>query len=77
MSGQPPRDFVYVHTDIPDGMTIGEWRAHQAAERAVEQRASAEERRQRSARRGLCATTRAWLVALRTPRGARAREAGA
>ena len=21
-------DFVYVHTDIPDGMTIREWRAH-------------------------------------------------
>jgi hypothetical protein len=23
-------DFVYVHTDIPPGMTISEWRAHHA-----------------------------------------------
>ena len=22
-----PHDFVYVHTDIPEGMTIREWRA--------------------------------------------------
>ena len=26
-----PYDFVYVHTDIPDGMTIREWRAQRAA----------------------------------------------
>ncbi len=25
-----PHDFVYVHTDIPEGMTIREWRAHRA-----------------------------------------------
>jgi hypothetical protein len=25
-----PRDFVYVHSDIPAGMTIGEWRAQRA-----------------------------------------------
>ena len=26
-----PYDFMYVHTDIPDGMTIREWRAQRAA----------------------------------------------
>ena len=76
MSGQPPRDFVYVHTDIPEEMMMREWRVHRAAERAVERRASAADRRQRSARRRLRAT-RAWLVALPSPRGAGAREAGA
>jgi hypothetical protein len=40
MSGQPPYDFVYVHTDIPDGMTIREWREHRGAERAAEQQAA-------------------------------------
>ena len=28
-------DFDYVHTDIPAGMTIREWRAHRAAERGA------------------------------------------
>ncbi|MDP9255976.1 MAG: hypothetical protein M3Q31_05405 [Actinomycetota bacterium] len=28
-------DFVYVHTDIPAGMTIREWRARRAADRAA------------------------------------------
>ena len=27
------RDFVYVHSDIPAGMTIGKWRAQRAANR--------------------------------------------
>ena len=27
-----PYDFVYVHTDIPEGMTIREWRAQRAVE---------------------------------------------
>ena len=27
-----PYDFVYVHTDIPAGMTIREWRAQRAVE---------------------------------------------
>ena len=76
MSDQPSYDFVYVHTDLPEGMTICEWRAYRAAERAVERRASPEERRQRSARRRL-RVTRVWLVALSSPRDARAREAGA
>lgn len=25
-----PHDFVYVHTDIPEGMAIREWREHRA-----------------------------------------------
>ena len=33
MPEQPPYDFVYVHTDIPEGMTIREWRAQRAASR--------------------------------------------
>jgi hypothetical protein len=40
-----PHDFVYVHTDIPEGMTIREWRARRAAERA------ARRERERAARR--------------------------
>lgn len=28
-----PYDFVYVHTDIPEGMTIRAWRAQRAEER--------------------------------------------
>jgi hypothetical protein len=28
-------DFDYVHSDIPDGMRIGEWRIQRAAERMV------------------------------------------
>jgi hypothetical protein len=33
----PPvtNDFGYVHTDIPAGMTIREWRAHRAVERGA------------------------------------------
>jgi hypothetical protein len=26
-------DFNYVHSDIPEGMPVGEWRARRAAER--------------------------------------------
>jgi hypothetical protein len=36
MADQPvPHDFDYVHSDIPAGMTIREWRAHRAAERGA------------------------------------------
>jgi hypothetical protein len=28
-------DFLYVHTDIPEGMAIGEWRAARAVVHAV------------------------------------------
>jgi hypothetical protein len=33
-------DFVYVHTDIPAGMTIREWRAQRAASRPAADRRS-------------------------------------
>ena len=33
-----PHDFVYVHSDIPPGMTIREWRAQRAANRAASDR---------------------------------------
>jgi hypothetical protein len=29
-------DFIYVHTDIPEGMTIHEWHEQRAAERAAQ-----------------------------------------
>ena len=32
-------DFIYVHADIPAGMTIREWRAQRAADRAAARRA--------------------------------------
>lgn len=41
-------DFVYVHTDIPEGMTIREWRAQRAAARSERERA-ARRRRVRAA----------------------------
>jgi len=33
-----PRDFVYVHSDIPPGMTIRDWRARRAANRPTSHR---------------------------------------
>lgn len=44
-------DFAYVHTDIPEGMTIREWRVQRAAERAAqrEQDRAARRRRVRAA----------------------------
>ena len=54
-----PHDFIYVHTDIPDGMTIREWRAQRAAERAATQAAERKERRWRRA-----ATAQRWLAVL-------------
>lgn len=42
-----PHDFVYVHTDIPEGMTIREWRARRAARRERER--AARRRRLRTA----------------------------
>lgn len=52
-------DFIYVHTDIPEGMTIREWRAQRAAERAATQAAEREQRRRRCA-----ATAQQWVAAL-------------
>ena len=43
-------DFVYVHSGIPEGMTIREWRARRAAERQKLRLAAREERRQRRRR---------------------------
>ena len=62
--GEPggPYDFVYVHTDIPEGMTIREWRAQRAAERVAAQVAAREDRRRRWA-----AFLRLWLVVLGAP----------
>lgn len=40
-------DFVYVHTDIPEGMTIREWRAQRAADRATARDAQRAARRAR------------------------------
>jgi hypothetical protein len=31
-------DFLYVHTDIPEGMTIRQWRARRAADRPTQHR---------------------------------------
>ena len=60
----PPvsHDFVYVHTDIPAGMTIREWRAHRAAERDA---ARAARRSRRSPRRVTVAIVHIWLHARR------------
>ena len=54
-----PHHFIYVHTDIPEGMTIREWRAQRAAERAATQ---ASQREQRQRRR--TATVLRWLAVL-------------
>jgi hypothetical protein len=41
MTDEPfSHDFVYVHTDIPEGMTIREWRAQRAADRTAARRAA-------------------------------------
>jgi hypothetical protein len=53
-----PSDFAYVHTDIPAGMTIGEWRTRRAAERIAIKTAARQERRRRRA-----AAIRRWLAA--------------
>lgn len=49
MPDQPSYDFVYVRTDIPEGMTIREWRAQRAMERR-QGRARAHRRRARLSR---------------------------
>jgi hypothetical protein len=55
-----PHEFVYVHTDIPEGMTIREWRARRAAERLVMHEAARRERQRQRVRR-----RRRWLEDLR------------
>ena len=56
-----PHDFTYVHTDIPERMTIRAWRAQRAAERAATQAAEREQRRRRRAE-----TAQRWLAILPT-----------
>ena len=58
----PPvmHDFAYVHTDIPAGMTIREWRAQREAARAAR-------RSRRWPRRVIIAIGDAWLHARRPP----------
>jgi hypothetical protein len=58
-----PYDFVYVHTEIPEGMTIREWRAQRATERA--QHHAGHCRGRLRLRQGLTAVGRRW----RAPRG--------
>jgi hypothetical protein len=53
-----PYDFVYAHTDIPAGMTIGEWRARRTAEHIAIKTAAREAGRRRCA-----GAIRRWLVA--------------
>jgi hypothetical protein len=55
-------NFVYVHTDIPEGMTIREWRAQRAAERTAIREAAGRERRRRRVE-----ATRRRLTALGLP----------
>ena len=65
-------DFVYVHTDIPAGMTIGEWQAQRGGERAAAH-ADGRARHQRCVQ-----AIRRWLGALCVPvqrAGVRRREA--
>ena len=76
MSDRPDsHDFLYVHTDIPAGMTIRDWRALRAANRIAPRRRSLAGCRERV---GL-ALTRIWRAgarALARPRMARVRVLG-
>jgi hypothetical protein len=76
MPDQPvSHDFGYVHTDIPAGMTIREWRDHRAAERAAERGTARAERRIRSlARRAALGVIHMWLHARRPRHHRTARE---
>jgi hypothetical protein len=56
-------DFGYVHTDIPEGMTIREWRRERAADRAGARQATRQLRR----RRLLATPVRGWIAARRVP----------
>jgi hypothetical protein len=45
---EAPRDLLYVHTDIPAGMTIREWRAERAGRVATVHAAQRRARRART-----------------------------
>ena len=63
MTDEPfSHDFGYVHTDIPAGVTIREWRAQRAAERGA---ASAARRSRRSPRHEAVTIVHTWLHARR------------
>jgi hypothetical protein len=69
----PPgsHDFVYVHTDIPEGMTIREWRAERA-DRVAELR-DAQRRARRERRSGIANEFRRRLMGFGQRLTARAR----
>ena len=70
MAGPPElHSFAYVETDIPAGMTIREWRAQRAADRAA--RAA---RRPSALGRRLTTAVRTWLRAARHAHRAPVRE---
>jgi hypothetical protein len=58
-------DFGYVHTDIPAGMTIREWRAQRAADRAAARLAAGATRRPSVLGGRLTAVVRIWMRAVR------------
>ena len=55
-------DLVYVHTDIPEVITIRRWRSRSAAKQLTVGAPTGADRHQRRARR-----TRRWLARLRMP----------
>ena len=72
MPNRPPYDFVYVHTDIPEGMTIRQWRAQRAASRPAASGWSLRVRARRM-RESAIGVWRAGARALAAPRIARVR----
>jgi hypothetical protein len=60
-------DFGYVHTDIPEGMTIREWRAQRAVDRAAARLAAGASRRPSVLGGRLTAVVRPHLDARGTP----------
>jgi hypothetical protein len=75
MPDQPvSRDFLYIHTDIPAGMTIREWRAHRAAEDGARRAAR---RSRRLTRRAVVTIVHTWLQARRQRAHRTGREVGA
>ena len=68
MTDEPfSHDFAYVHTDIPEEMTIRQWRAQRAADRAAARRAARAAGRLAAVRAGrrLTAAVRIWMRAVR------------
>jgi len=75
MTDEPnSHDFVDVHTDIPAGMTIREWRAHRADDHAAMRHTAHVCRRRAAPRRVTAAAVRIWLRAPRQRHRAPAHE---